>query len=377
MPAVKFPRVAGPVRLVSAVLAPRLPRLAETSIRATPRHPLAQSGRGGLTRRQVAVLLAPILTLDPWFAPARAQPPAGRLVLYTSQPPQDAQHTVDAFRHAAPGVEVSFIRDGTTQLMTRLEAEFAAGAPRPDVLLIADAMTMQRLKQQKRLLPCPDAPVQGLPPSAYDPDRTYFGTKFITTGIIYNTKAPRPTSWTDLLSPAARGQVVLPSPLYSGAALIFMGTLASLPGLGLDWFDALARNGAVAVQGNGQVLTQVAGGEKLYGVVVDFMALNAQRAGSPVGFVFPREGVSVVTEPVAILATAHNRPAAKAFVDFLLSPAGQRFAASQGYLPMRADIAAPAGFPPRDQVRLLVPPIATILRQNTIYLRRFADDFGG
>jgi iron(III) transport system substrate-binding protein len=330
-----------------------------------------------MTWRRLAGLLAAVLMLGARLAPAEAQSPSGRLVLYTSQPPQDAQHTVDAFRHAVPGVEVSFIRDGTTQLMTRLEAEFAAGAPRPDVLLIADAMTMQRLKQEKRLLPYPDASVQGLPPSAYDPDRTYFGTKFITTGIIYNTKAARPASWNDLISPAAHGQVVLPSPLYSGAAMIFMGTLGEQPGLGLGWFDALAHNGAVAVQGNGQVLTQVAGGEKLYGVVVDFMALNAERAGSPVGFVFPQEGVSVVTEPVAILASAHNQPAAKAFVDFLLSQAGQRFAASQGYLPMRADIAAPAGFPPREQIRLLAPPIAKILQQNTVYLHRFADDFGG
>ncbi len=332
-----------------------------------------------MTRRRLATMFTATVALGVLCAAAAvaAQLPAGRLVLYTSQPPQDAQHTVDAFRQAVPGVEVSFIRDGTTQLMTRLGAEFAAGAPRPDVLLIADAMTMQRLKQENHLLPYPDAPVQGLPESAYDPDRTYFGTKFITTGIIYNTRARRPVSWNDLISPAAHGQVVLPSPLYSGAAMIFMGTLADLPEFGLGWFDALARNGAVAVQGNGQVLTQVAGGEKLYGVIVDFMALNAERAGSPVGFVFPREGVTVVTEPVAILASAHNQPAAKAFVDFLLSDAGQRFAASQGYLPMRADVPAPAGFPPRDQIHLLAPPIATILKQSTVYLRRFADDFGG
>jgi len=346
---------------------------------AAPRSEQIAASRVGkrLTRRRLATLIAALPTLGACFAPARAQPPSGRLLLYTSQPPQDARHTVDAFRHAVPGVEVSFIRDGTTQLMTRLEAEFAAGAPRPDVLLIADAMTMQRLKQENRLMPYTDAPVQGLPQSAYDPDRTYFGTKFITTGIIYNAKAPRPASWNDLRSPTAHGQVVLPSPLYSGAAMIFMGTLASLPGLGLDWFDALAHNGAVAVQGNGQVLTEVAGGEKLYGVIVDFMALNAEHAGSPVGFVFPREGVSVVTEPVAILKTAHNLPAARAFVDFLLSPAGQRFAASQGFLPMRTDVAAPPGFPPRNQIKLLAPPIPTILQHSTTYLRRFADDFGG
>ncbi len=321
----------------------------------------------------LAMLAAAALALGA----AHAQAPSGKLVLYTSQPPQDAGRTVAAFRQAVPGVDVSFIRDGTTQLMTRLQAEFAAGAPRPDVLLIADAMSMERLKQDKRLLPDPQADVQGLPAAAYDPDRTYFGTKFITTGIIYNVKAPRPESWKDLLGPPAHSQVVLPSPMYSGAAAIFVGTLIGLPGLGAGYFDDLAHNGAVAAQGNGQVLTQVAGGQKLYGVVVDFMALNAKKAGSPVDFVFPKEGVTVVTEPVAILATAHNQAAAKAFVDFLLSEAGQRLAASQGYLPMRADVPAPPGFPARDRIKLLPPPIATILQQDQANLHRFADDFGG
>lgn len=325
----------------------------------------------------LARLAAAVLALGAAMSGAAAQAPSGTLVLYTSQPAQDAERTVAAFRRTAPGVEVSFIRDGTTQVMTRLAAEFAAGAPRPDVLLIADAMTMERLKQDQRLLAYPEAKVQGLPAAAYDPDHTYFGTKFITTGIIYNVKAPRPASWRDLLAPAARDQVVLPSPLYSGAAAIFLGTLADVPGLGLGYFDALARAGAVAVQGNGQVLAQVAGGQKRYGIVVDFMALNARRAGSPVDFVYPREGGTVVTEPVAILATAHNKPAAKALVDFLLSEAGQRFAASQGYLPMRADVPAPPGFPPRAEIKLLASPIAEILRQNPANLRRFADDFGG
>ena len=42
---------------------------------------------------------------------------------------------------------------------------------------------------------------------------------------MVHTGAPPVTSWQDLLSPAARNQVVLPSPLYSGAAMIFAGTM--------------------------------------------------------------------------------------------------------------------------------------------------------
>jgi iron(III) transport system substrate-binding protein len=59
---------------------------------------------------------------------------AGRLrplVLYTSQPNADAQRTVDAFMAAYPDVEVEWVRDGTTEVMARLEAEFAAGARSP------------------------------------------------------------------------------------------------------------------------------------------------------------------------------------------------------------------------------------------------------
>jgi hypothetical protein len=40
-----------------------------------------------------------------------------------------------------------------------------------------------------------------------------------------------------------------------------------------------------------------------YGIIIDFMPLNAAADGSPMAFVFPDEGVTAVTEPVAILST--------------------------------------------------------------------------
>lgn len=308
---------------------------------------------------------------------ALAQAPSGKLILYTSQPQADASATIAAFRKSAPGVEMEFVRDGTTQIMARLRAEIAAGAPQPDLLLIADAMSMEALKAEGRLSPYPQAAVAGLPEGAVDADRTYFATKFITTGIIYNTKAARPANWSDLLRPEAKGQVVMPSPLVSGAAAIHMGTLASIPGLGLDFYRKLSHSGAVAVQGNGQVRSQVAGGQKMYGVIVDFMALNAKKEGSPVDFVFPADGVSVVTEPVAILRTAKNPAAARAFIDWVLSAEGQGFAASQGYMPVRADVKPPETFPAREGVKVLSPPIADILRDDAKNKRLFSDLFGG
>jgi iron(III) transport system substrate-binding protein len=308
---------------------------------------------------------------------AAQQAPSGRLTLYTSQPQADAQATIDAFRRVYPNVEVTFTRDGTTQLMNRLQAEFVAGNPQPDVLLIADAMTMEALKRENRLQPYPGARVDGLPQGSHDAEKTYFATKLITTGIVYNRAAPmKPESWADLLKPEARGQVLMPSPLFSGAAAIHMGAIVRQQGLGWAWFEGLKANGAQAARGNPAVLEAVAGGQKLYGVIVDFMAIRARERGSPVEFVFPREGATFVTEPVAILRSARNVPAARAFVDFVLSADGQSLAAQQGMLPALAEVRPPQGFPSLATVRLMPAPVADLLRTDEGDKERFADLFG-
>ncbi len=309
-------------------------------------------------------------------APAFAQ--SGKLVLYTSQPEKDASDTVAGFRAANPGVEVEIFRSGTTEIMSKLAAEFAAGQPRPDVLLIADAVSMESLKKDGRLLPYAEAKVDGFPAGTYDKDKTYFGSKLITTGIVYNKAASqKPASFADLGKPEYKGQVVMPSPLYSGAAAILLSASAARPEHGWAFFDKLKANETVAVRGNGAVLKSVASGEKAYGILVDFMALNAREKGSPVEFVFPAEGAVPVTEPVAILKTASNPAAAKAFVDFILSPKGQELAVSQGYIPAREGTKNPSWLPAGTKINLMPLDTGAILSKTDADKKRFADMFGG
>ena len=262
----------------------------------------------------------------------------GKLLLYTSQPNTDAQQTLDAFKQKYPKVDASFVRDGTPRILAKLRAEFEAGQPQPDVLLIADSLSMEALKREDRLAALPDADIAAYAPGIHDSQKYWFGTKLITTGIIYNTKgAFKPSSWADLLSPAVKGQAIMPSPLTSGAALIHVMTLSANLPRGWDYFEALRVNGMQVGGGNGDILKSVAGGEKLFGMVVDFLPIREKLKGAPVEFVFPGEGVSAVSEPVAVLKTAKNPAAAKAFVDFLLSAEGQAVALKQGYLPARSD----------------------------------------
>lgn len=307
-------------------------------------------------------------------APAFA---ASTLTLYTSQPNEDAQMTVSAFEKAHPDIEVKWIRDGTTKLTARLQAELAAGGAAPDVLLIADSVTMESLKKQNLLAAYRSPEASRYDAQLYDPQGYYYGTKLITTGIAYHTRAPvKPTSWQDLLKPELKNMTTLPSPLYSGAAQIHMATLMNNPQLGFAWYQKLKANGAMPQSGNGGVMSAITSGSKAYGVLVDYMAIREKAKGAPIDFVFPKEGVSIVTEPVAMMKNAKNPDGAKAFIDFVLSDEGQRLVLKQGYLPADPKLPAPQGFPARDSIKLMPFDPAKALADTDANKKRFADLFG-
>jgi iron(III) transport system substrate-binding protein len=323
-------------------------------------------------------LLAGLLVALGMTAGANAAP-SGTLIVYTSQPSDQIAKVVEAFRKVHPDVTVELFRSGTTEVMNKLQAELAAGRPQADVVLIADAVAITQLKNDGRLLAFPDAPADKVPPALVDPDKTFFGTKLITTGIVINTKLvpSAPKSWKDLLAPQAAAKTILAHPLYSGAAVIHIGTMVQQPEFGWAYFETLAKNGAIAGKGNGAVIEAVARGEKAYGIIIEYMAFNAKNKGSPVDFVFPQEGVSVITQPVAVLKTSRNVEAAKAFVAWQLSEEAQRQSVAQGYFPIFADVAPPKGYPPVTSLKIMTGDLKAMLVKDEDNKRRFTELFGG
>ncbi|MBR9862865.1 MAG: ABC transporter substrate-binding protein [Rhodobacteraceae bacterium] len=302
---------------------------------------------------------------------------ADTITLYTSQPNADAQRTVDAFMAANPGTEVEWVRDGTTKLMARLRAEIEAGNPQPDVLLIADTVTLEGMAQEGLLTAYQSPEAAEYDATLYSGEGYYHSTKLITTGIVYNTGIETaPTSWKDLSDDAIKGQIAMPSPLYSGAALIHLATLTGDETLGWNYYETLAANEARAQGGNGGTFKAVASGEKPYGMVVDFLAIRNKADGSPVDFVFPEEGVSYVTEPVAIMSSAKNVEGAQKFVDFLLSDAGQNLVLDMGYIPARNGMGVPEGFPAREDIKLMAFDPAQALQDAEANKAKFAELFG-
>lgn len=304
--------------------------------------------------------------------------PAGTLVVYTSQAPEIAQQTMDAFKAAYPNIKVEWTRNGTTQLMNVLHTEMLSGGAKADVLLVADAINLGSLKAEGQLYAYPDAPVSHINSSFYDQDKTWFGTKIIATVIAYNTEHAKPVkSWKALAVAENKGQIAMPSPLYSGAALYKLHTDINTPAIGWNFYQQLAALGVAPQGGNGPAIKAVASGLDKYGIVTDADIILAKKKGSPIDLVYPQEGVSYVTEPVAILKSAHNLPAAKAFVNFLLSEKGQQLVVEQGNRPLDDRIPTPAGFTPLDQIKLLTPDIAKAIAEDASVRDKFTALFGG
>lgn len=309
-------------------------------------------------------------------APAKA---SGELNLYTSQPEADAQKLIAEFNKKYPDVKVKVFRSGTEEVVSKVMAEKKMGKVQADVLLVADAATFEQLKKEAILDNYESPEMKNIPGDLVDKDHTYAGTKVIATGIMYNTNLVKeaPKSFMDLTKPVYKDQSIMPSPLYSGAAAYNLSLLTTTKGLGWEFYQGLKDNGMSVGKGNGGILKAVSEGQKGVGIVVDYMVARAAAKGAPVKFVYPEEGVPVVTEPIGVVKGAANEKLAKLFEDFVLSEEGQKFTASIGYTPVRKGVKAPEGMKSIDEIKLISGNIADLVKNREADKKKFGDMYNG
>lgn len=302
----------------------------------------------------------------------------GTLQFYTSQPDTDATELVKQFNVKYPDVDVKIFRSGTEEVISKILAEKEAGSILADVLLVADSVTFETLKEQALLEPYESPEHEGIPTAFVDPDYTYAGTKVMSTVLAVNTEKVKelPTSWNVLTASENKGLSIMPSPLYSGAAAYNVGVITRQDMFGWDFFNQLKENELTVVQGNGAALKAVLGGEKSYAMVVDFIVARAKAEGSPVEIVYPEEGVPVITEPIGLMKDAKNKATAQAFIDFVLSEEGQKVATSIGYTPIREGMQAPEGLKTIDEMNVISAPIEELYKAREDEKRQFKELFG-
>jgi iron(III) transport system substrate-binding protein len=271
---------------------------------------------------------------------------------------------------------VTIYRDGTEKVIAKLHAEQDAKSIQADVLLIADAPTMETLKAGSFLQTYKSPFASAFDKQFVDAEGYYTGTKIINSGIAVNTTAnlPKPATWKDLLKPDYKGKLVSPSPQYSGAAALNYAVFLNNTTYGAAFVKGLQTNGMTIVQANGDALTKIISGEAPVGIVTDNGVRAAKAKGSPVEMIYPTDGAIPVTEPVGIVAGTKNLDAAKAFVDFVLSPDGQALIVTQNYIPLLPGVAPPAGVPAN--LKEFAVDASAVAKQLPDAKKQFTDIFG-
>jgi len=197
----------------------------------------------------------------------------------------------------------------------------------------------------------------------WDPQGRWIGTAISAFGICYNTDVlkrrglPSPVTWSDLGSPGYAHGIALANPTQSGSMTKALEMLIqqqmqervtkarALGDVSPDlekkavaegWSDAmrlLMRIGANAryfTDSSGKISLDVAAGEAAAGMVIDFYGrFESEAVREPDGYsrlqyVDAEGGTSYGVDPIGLFRGAPNADVARDFIDFVMSPEGQK-----------------------------------------------------
>lgn len=196
--------------------------------------------------------------------------------------------------------------------------------------------------------------------SWYDRDDRWYGVVLSAFGICYNqdllAKLPSlntPTHWQDLCQPGLRQKIALADPTKSGSAnkayeMIVQEQMALAAGglnpaspeysaalaagwkRGLNVIQLAGANARYFSDAAGKVPLDVALGDAAAGMCIDFYGMvQANEVVRPDGssrlqYLSPVGGTSVSCDPIGMLRGAPHRELALQFIQFTLSPEGQK-----------------------------------------------------
>jgi sulfate/thiosulfate-binding protein len=144
-------------------------------------------------------------------------------------------------------------------------------------------------------------------------------------------------TWDDLIKPGV--EVLSPNPFISGGARWnVMAAYGAQIKAGKtedeakDYLDRLFRQIVVQPKSARDTLNAFVEGKGDVMISYENEAITAQQKGEDVDYVIPEQTI-LIENPIAAVKSSKNAGTAKAFVDFALSPEGQKAFAEKGYRP--------------------------------------------
>lgn len=180
---------------------------------------------------------------------------------------------------------------------------------------------------------------KNIPPSVAgislrDDDGEWYGTALSTFGLFYNRmllkilKLPEPKEWEDLGKPIYYDQISATDPRRSATAMLMSLIMLESEGWEKGWelLFSFAGNTRAFTHSSSDPVKAVVTGDAAIAPVVDFYATAkvSDLGEDKLGFILPEKGTLFNSDPIAILKGSPNRTVAERFINFVLSPEGQR-----------------------------------------------------
>lgn len=251
------------------------------------------------------------------------------LTLYGSTQEMGVRHIVEAFERDT-GVKVNWIRLSTGEALNRLRAE--KNNPQASVWLLGPG-TSHLVAKEEGLLEPYFSPMREFIDEQYMDPEGYWTGVFVTTfaftsnpQILKEYGLEEPTSYYDILKPEWKNLYAVSNPATSGTAYLWLATMVQL--LGEDEaFEYLKQfdDGCFQYSKSGMAPAQMAGrGEIAMGITMAPDSYYLIEEGYDLSLAYPKEGVGYSLEPVSLIKGGPEPEVAREFVDWLLSPAGQK-----------------------------------------------------
>lgn len=265
-------------------------------------------------------------------AAASAAGAAETVVVVTSFPEEMTAVIEKAFETARPEFDVEILNKSTSSGVKYIQE--IKDNNTADVFWASAPDAFEVLKSESLLLSAgitsPDIPEKIGTYPIHDPDGFYYGFAASGYGIMWNERyleangLPEAREWSDLTKPEYFGHVGMSSPSRSGTTHLTVETVLQGEGWDKGWaqWKWMAGNFASVTERSFGVPDGVNTGNFGFGVVIDFFGFSSRASGFPVNFVYPSV-TSLVPANVGIVANPANEAGARAFVEFILSPAGQ------------------------------------------------------
>ncbi len=316
-----------------------------------------------LDRRSALMLLAGAAALGSRRAAAQAVPagyPAGyadiaakakteaKIAIYSSTDLAQAQKLLDGFKAAFPGIAVEWNDLGTTGAFNRVVSEAAAKQVGCDICWTS-ALDLQLAVVDRGLATeYRSAEAAKLPDWAIYKNAGY-GTTFEPAAVVYNKRLlPAdmvPKTHADLTrilrenKAKLDGKVATYDPEKSGTGFMFAtDSLTHVPGF-WDLMTAFGAAHGKVYGGSGTMREKVISGEHWLAFdVIGSYAVDWAKADPNLGVAYLTDHVPAFSRVMLIAKDAPHLNAAKLFLDYTVSPAGQAALFAGGLASMRSDV---------------------------------------